>query len=81
MESEKMNKLMVITALTFLWHMVVGHWKCTEADQRPLNQHSRHRSPFNFAVNLIAGLIAYTRQPRKPHIDVSELTEGVPMAF
>ena len=44
-------------------------------------EHSRHRSPFNFAVNLIAGLIAYTRQPRKPHDDVSALTEGVPMAF
>ncbi len=44
-------------------------------------EHSRHRSPFNFAVNLIVGLIAYIRQPRKPHIDVSALTEGVPMAF
>ncbi|MBO9497065.1 hypothetical protein J7438_23680 [Thalassotalea sp. G20_0] len=44
-------------------------------------EHSRHRSPFNFAVNLIAGLIAYIRQPIKPHIDVSVLTEGVPMAF
>ena len=44
-------------------------------------EHTRHRSPFNFAVNLIAGLIAYARQPRKPHIDVTALTEGVPMAF
>ena len=44
-------------------------------------EHTRHRSPFNFAVNLIAGLIAYTMQPRKPHINVSALTEGVPMAF
>lgn len=44
-------------------------------------EHSRHRSPFNFAVNLIAGIIAYTLQPRKPHIDISVLTEGVPMAF
>ena len=44
-------------------------------------EHTRHRSPFNFAVKLIAGLIAYTMQPRKPHINVSALTEGVPMAF
>ena len=44
-------------------------------------EHTRHRSPFNFAVNLIAGLIAYTMQPRKPHINVSAVTEGVPMAF
>lgn len=44
-------------------------------------EHSRHRSPFNFAVNLMAGLIAYSRQPRKPHIDVAVLTKGMPMAF
>ena len=31
-------------------------------------EHTRHRSPANFAVNLIAGLIAYTHQPRKPSI-------------
>ncbi len=28
--------------------------------------HSRHRSPTNFAVNLLAGLVAYCRQPAKP---------------
>ncbi len=44
-------------------------------------EHTRHRSPFNFAVNLIAGLITYTMQPRKPHVNVSALTEGVPMAL
>ena len=31
-------------------------------------EHTRHRSPANFAVNLIAGLIAYTLQPKKPSI-------------
>jgi len=31
-------------------------------------EHSRHRKPVNFAVNLIAGLIAYTYQPKKPSI-------------
>jgi transposase len=30
--------------------------------------HTRHRSPFNFLVNLVAGLIAYDRQPRKPSL-------------
>lgn len=30
--------------------------------------HTRHRSPINFLVNLIAGLIAYTHQAKKPHI-------------
>ena len=27
-------------------------------------EHTRHRSPTNFAVNLVAGLIAYTHQPK-----------------
>ena len=28
-------------------------------------EHSRHRSPKNFMVNLISGLIAYVKQPKK----------------
>ena len=31
-------------------------------------EHSRHRSPINFAVNLMAGLIAYCHQPQKPSL-------------
>jgi len=31
-------------------------------------EHSRHRSPHNFLVNLLAGLIAYCHQPKKPSI-------------
>jgi len=31
-------------------------------------EHSRHRSPVNFMVNLVAGLISYTWQPKKPSI-------------
>ena len=33
-------------------------------------EHSRHRSPSNFLVNLIAGLIAYCHQPKKPSLGV-----------
>jgi hypothetical protein len=29
-------------------------------------EHSRHRSPLNFLVNLMCGLIAYCHQPKKP---------------
>jgi transposase len=34
-------------------------------------EHSRHRSPSNFCVHLLAGLIAYCHQPKKPslHLD------------
>ncbi len=31
-------------------------------------EHTRHRSPTNFAVNLLAGLISYTHQPKKPSL-------------
>ena len=33
-------------------------------------EHSRHRSPINFLVNLIAGLIASCHQPKKPSLRV-----------
>ncbi|MBI5928225.1 MAG: IS982 family transposase, partial [Chloroflexi bacterium] len=38
-------------------------------------EHTRHRSPLNFLVNLVAGLIAYTFQPKKPslHLEASAL--------
>ena len=34
-------------------------------------EHSRHRSPVNFCVNVLCGLIAYCHQPNKPslHLD------------
>jgi transposase len=32
-------------------------------------EHSRHRSVSNFLVNLVCGLIAYARQPKKPSLD------------
>ncbi len=31
-------------------------------------EHTRHRSPTNFAVNLLAGLVAYCHHPKKPSI-------------
>ena len=36
-------------------------------------EHSRHRSPINFLVNLICGLIAYCRQPKKPSLGLGTL--------
>jgi len=31
-------------------------------------EHSRHRSPYNFLVHLLAGLVAYCHQPKKPSL-------------
>lgn len=36
-------------------------------------EHSRHRSPINFLAHLIAGLIAYTRLPKKPSLKIENL--------
>ena len=33
-------------------------------------EHTRHRSPANFFVNLIAGLIAYTFREKKPSLNI-----------
>nr|WP_281181123.1 transposase [Candidatus Arsenophonus triatominarum] len=33
--------------------------------------HTRHRSPANFVVNLLAGLVAYCLIPSKPKIPVA----------
>lgn len=34
--------------------------------------HTRHRSVNNFLVNLVAGLIAYTHQPKKPSLNLRD---------
>jgi hypothetical protein len=31
-------------------------------------EHSRHRSPYNFCIHLLAGLAAYCHQPKKPSL-------------
>ena len=35
-------------------------------------EHSCHRSPTNFVVNLLAGLIAYCHLPKKPSIAIDD---------
>lgn len=35
-------------------------------------EHTRHRSVLNFMVNLVAGLVSYTRQPKKPTLRLNE---------
>jgi hypothetical protein len=36
-------------------------------------EHMRHRSPLNFAAHLVCGLIAYSRQPKKPSLRLDAL--------
>ncbi|MBW4459161.1 MAG: transposase, partial [Nodosilinea sp. WJT8-NPBG4] len=35
-------------------------------------EHSRHRSPFNFLVNPVSGLIAYVYHPDKPSLGIPD---------
>ena len=35
-------------------------------------EHTRHRSPVNFMVNLLCGLIAYCHQPKKPALKIEQ---------
>ena len=39
-------------------------------------EHSRHRSPFNFLVNTLAALVAYTYHEKKPALDLE--VKGLP---
>jgi hypothetical protein len=41
-------------------------------------EHSRHRSPANFLVNVLAGLIAYCHQPKKPSLQVTPEVLALP---
>jgi transposase len=38
-------------------------------------EHSRHRSPIGFMINVLAGLIAYCHQPKKPSLNLQFLNE------
>ena len=41
-------------------------------------EHTRHHSPASFAVNLLAGLVAYTLQPKKPAIRLPDKLPQLP---
>lgn len=42
-------------------------------------EHHRHRSVVNFLVNLVAALIAYTYQPKKPSLHIRQQVLQLPM--
>jgi hypothetical protein len=43
-------------------------------------EHTRHRSPFNFFVHLLSGLIAYCHQPKKPSLHLTGELDALPAA-
>ena len=42
-------------------------------------EHTRHRSPANFLINLLSGLVAYMHQPKKPSLKLSNFSEAFPV--
>ena len=40
-------------------------------------EHTRHRSPQNFLINLLASLIAYTLQAKKPALKFEGLDDAL----
>ena len=43
-------------------------------------EHTRHRSPVNFLVHLLSGLIAYCHQPKKPSLHLARDLDALPAA-
>lgn len=70
-KSNMRNQLMVMTDKLLLRKRSIIETINDQLKNISQIEHSRHRSPMNFLVNLISGLIAYTHQPKKPSLDLS----------
>ena len=44
-------------------------------------EHTRHRSPEGFFVNLISGLIAYSCLPKKPSLNLEVIDQSMALAI
>ncbi len=80
MEQELLRKLAAAGAMDLEAAVVIAKSRCDDSSGMDLDsvieqlknisqiEHSRHRSVTSFLVNLICGLIAYARQPKKPSL-------------
>ena len=69
LKSNMKNKLMVMTDKLLLRKRSIIETIHDQLKNISQVEHSRHRSPLNFLVNLVSGLIAYTHQPNKPSLN------------
>jgi len=72
LKSNMKNKLMVMTDKLLLRKRSIIETINDQLKNISQIEHSRHRSPLNFLVNLVSGLIAYTHQPNKPSLNLSQ---------
>ena len=62
------NQLMLLSDRLMLRKRVIIETITDQLKNISQIEHTRHRNPANFAVNLLAGLIAYMHQPKKPSL-------------
>lgn len=65
------NRLMVMSDKLLLRKRFIIETINDQLKNQSQIEHSRHRSPVNFIINVLAGLIAYMWQPKKPTINWS----------
>lgn len=65
------NRLMVMSDKLLLRKRFIIETINDQLKNQSQIEHSRHRSPVNFVGNVVAGLIAYMWQPKKPAINWS----------
>jgi hypothetical protein len=71
LKANMQNKLMLMTDKLLLRKRSIIETINDQLKNISQIEHSRHRSPINFLVNLLSGLIAYTHQPKKPSLQFS----------
>jgi len=81
LKSNMKNKLMVMTDKLLLRKRSIIETINDQLKNISQIEHSRHRSPLNFLVNLVSGLIAYTHQPNKPSLNLSHFPRLEAVAY
>lgn len=67
------NRLMPLTDKLLLRKRAIAETIIDQLKNISQIEHSRHRSPVNFLVNLVCGLIAYCHQPKKPSLHLGNV--------
>ena len=81
LKSNMKNKLMVMTDKLLLRKRSIIETINDQLKNISQIEHSRHRSPLNFLVNLVSGLIAYTHQACKPSLNLSQFPRLEEVAY
>ena len=75
------NSLMHISDKILLRKRALVETVCDEHKNICQIEHTRHRSPEGFIVNLISGLIAYSYLPKKPSLNLKIVDQSLALSF